>query len=377
MTGLGVATDERLMRLAIAVGRRNNGRAWPNPSVGAVVVEPGTGRILAEAATQLGGRPHAEALAIAAAGPAAAGATLYVSLEPCAHFGRTPPCADAIVAARLGRVVTALQDPDPRVAGRGHARIREAGIDLVTGILADEAARAHRGHITRIREGRPAVTLKLARTSDGYAARLPGEERLLISGERSSHFVHLARAHADAILVGVDTIIADDPQLDVRLPGLTDRSPLRVVFDTRLRLPLDMRLVATARARPTWVVCGEAADAAAARALEDAGIEVIRCPLDAAGHLDLAAALRLLGARGLTRIFSEGGPRLADAFAKVGLVDEVFIGTSAKSLGRPGHPAIGPHLEAALAGEFRLVESWPMEDDVIEHFERPACSPGS
>ncbi len=362
--------DIRLMGLALALGWRNNGRAWPNPSVGAVIADPLTGRIIAQAATQPGGRPHAETVAIRAAGEAAAGAVLYVSLEPCSHHGRTPPCADAIVAARLGRVVTALEDPDPRVAGRGHSRIVAAGIAVRTGVLSDEARRAHRGHLTRIREGRPAVTLKLARTPDGYAARLPGERRLMISGEGAGHVVHLMRAHADAILVGVDTVLADDPHLNVRLPGLEDRSPLRVVFDTRLRMPLGSHVVASARLRPTWVVCGEDADAECERALRAAGVEVMRSQVDAAGRLDLPAAMRLLGSHGLTRVFSEGGPTLADAMAREGLIDDLFIGTGSVALGRPGRPALGPHLQAALDRDFRLVANRRIEDDTIAHFER-------
>ncbi|WP_133770021.1 bifunctional diaminohydroxyphosphoribosylaminopyrimidine deaminase/5-amino-6-(5-phosphoribosylamino)uracil reductase RibD [Enterovirga rhinocerotis] len=363
------------MGLAIALGRRNNGRTWPNPSVGAVLVDPATNRILAEAATQPGGRPHAEAVAIGQAGDLARGATLYVSLEPCAHHGRTPPCADAIVAAGIGRVVVSMDDPDPRVAGRGHARIAAAGIALTRGVMVDEALRAHRGHFTRIREGRPAVTLKLARTSDGYAARLPGEDRLMISGEGAGHAVHLVRAHADAILVGVDTILADDPRLDVRLPGLADRSPLRVVFDTQLRLPLSSRLVATAGTLRTWVVCGEDADQAAERVLVAEGLDVIRSPLDSGGRLDLRAAMALLGARGLTRVFSEGGPTLADAMARDGLIDDLYIGTASVPLGQPGRPAIGPNLRSSLDRDFRFVESWRIEQDLVEHFERRPCSP--
>ena len=371
------ADDRRLMRLAIALGRRNNGRTWPNPSVGAVLVDPASGRILAEAATQPGGRPHAETVAIAAAGAAARGATLYCSLEPCAHHGRTPPCADAIVAAGLGRVVTALEDPDPRVAGQGHARIAAAGIGLTTGLLADEAAYAHRGHLTRIREGRPSLTLKLAQTPDGYAARLPGEERLMISGEGAGHLVHLMRAHADAILVGIETILADDPQLDVRLPGLAGRSPLRVVLDSSLRLPLGSRLVRSAGRLPTWVVCGLPADPAAEAALTEVGIEVLRCPVDAAGRIDLTSAMALLAARGLTRIFSEGGPTLGDAMVKARLVDEIFVGTGDVPLGCPGHPALGPAVRTALAETFRLASTRRIEGDTIHHYERRACSPDS
>ena len=177
----------------------------------------------------------------------ARGATLYVSLEPCAHHGRTPPCVDAIIPAGIARVVTALEDPDPRVSGRGHARLRAAGITVTTGVLADEARRSHRGHIRRIRDGRPATTLKLARTADGFASRLDGP-RLMITGEALNARVHLMRAHADAILVGVGTVLADDPLLTVRLPGLEERSPVRVILDSRLRTPPNAQVVTGAGA---------------------------------------------------------------------------------------------------------------------------------
>src|SRR5918997_3947425 len=213
------ASDARFMRLALSVGARHLGRTWANPSVGAVLVDQERGTVLAQRATGEGGRPHAERVALDAAGPAARGATLYVTLEPCSHHGRTPPCADAIVAAGIARVVGALDDPDPRVAGLGYARLRAAGIAVTVGVGAPEAARAHRGHVLRGTEGRPALTLKLAQTADGFAARRSGP-RLLITGERANARVHLLRAHADAVMVGVETVNADDPLLTVRLPGL-------------------------------------------------------------------------------------------------------------------------------------------------------------
>lgn len=359
------------MRLALALGRRNNGRTWPNPSVGAVLVDASSGpaRILAQGATAPGGRPHAETMALEKGGGLARGATLYVSLEPCSHHGRTPPCVGAILAAGVARVVTSLDDPDPRVGGRGHARLRAAGVEVATGILACEAERAHRGHLTRIREGRPAVTLKLARTADGYAASGPGEGRLMISGEGAWGRTHLARAHADAILVGVGTVLADDPRLDVRLPGLEARSPARVVLDTRLRLPLSSRLVRSAGNLPTFVVCGTEADRSAERELGRRGVEIIRAAADTAGTVDLAAAMRALAARGITRVLSEGGPTLADALAAADLVDEVVLMTNDMRLDCPGLTAVGPRLASRLAS-FVEAEAERVGPDLFQRYER-------
>jgi len=368
--------DERIMRLALALGRRHNGRTWPNPSVGAVVAEPASSRIIAQGVTAPGGRPHAEPLALAAAGGAARGATLHVSLEPCSHHGRTPPCVEAILAAGIARVVTALQDPDARVAGRGHAMLRSAGIDVVTGVLSEEAERAHRGHLTRIREGRPAVILKLARTADGFAAAGPGEPRLMISGEGVWARVHLLRAHADAIMVGISTILADDPRLDVRLDGLAGRSPVRIVLDSRLRLPASARLVTSAREHPTWALCADRADGDAEARLRERGVDVIRIAEDRSGRLDLATALRAIAGRGLTRVLCEGGPMLADALGRAGALDEIVLVTGRRRLDRPGVAAVGPALASAVSS-MRLVETEIVGDDRIEHFERAPCSPAS
>jgi diaminohydroxyphosphoribosylaminopyrimidine deaminase/5-amino-6-(5-phosphoribosylamino)uracil reductase len=356
------------MRLALALGSRNLGRTWPNPSVGAVLVDPADGRILSVGATQPGGRPHAERVALADIGAAARGKTLYVSLEPCSHHGRTPPCAEAIIAAGLGRVVTAVDDPDPRVAGRGNAMIRAAGIALTTGVLADEAARDHRGHFTRVREGRPAVTLKLAQTADGFAAA--AGTRLLITGERANGRTHMLRARADAVMVGVSTVIADDPQLNVRLPGLHERSPVRVVLDSRLRTPLGSRLVARAARRQTLILCGADADPHAEAELRARGAIVVRTASDGRGRLDLGSALRALGEIGLTRVLCEAGPTLADALARDDLVDEAVMITSERVFGGPGLQAAGPHLAAALERGLQLLSDETVGPDRIQIFER-------
>ena len=226
--------DARFMALALALGRRGLGRTWPNPAVGAVIVKDGI--IIGRGWTQPGGRPHAEIEALRRAGEAARGATLYVTLEPCSHYGKSPPCADAIIAAGLSRVVSALEDPNPEVAGAGHARLRAAGIAVDIGIGAEEARHDHAGHIRRMRDGRPHVILKLAVSADGKAGA-PGRKPLAITGEAARERVHLLRAQSDAIMVGIGTALADDPMLTCRLPGMEKYSPVRVVLDSALRLP--------------------------------------------------------------------------------------------------------------------------------------------
>jgi len=367
--------DHRFMRFALALGRRNLGRTWPNPSVGAVVVADG--RIVGQAVTAPGGRPHAEPPALAMAGEAARGATLYVSLEPCSHHGRTPPCTDAIIAAGIVRVVSAIEDPDPRVAGRGHALLRAAGIRVETGLLGEVAARDNCGHILRVTRGRPSLHLKLARTRDGFAAPSNGE-RLRITGPVADGAVHLWRAHADAIMVGIGTARADNPSLTVRLPGLAGRSPVRIVLDSSLRLNPSSRLVRGARDVPTWVLATRSAPAHARRMLASFGVEVIPVEPGRDGRLDLRAALAALAERGLTRICSEGGPHLADALAAADLVDTCTLITGPGHLGTTGGlPALGPHLDKALRdGHLREGEARDLGPDRAVTYERmPPCSP--
>src|SRR6202161_2011968 len=234
------AAERRFMQLALTLGRRGQGRTWPNPAVGAVVVKDGV--IVGRGWTQPGGRPHAEPEALARAGEAARGATLYVTLEPCSHVGKSPPCANAIIAAGIARVVSAIEDPNPEVAGQGHARLRAAGIAVDVGLGAAEAARDHAGHFRRVRDKRPHVIVKLAVSTDdkiGAARHKP----VAISGEIAKARMHLLRAQCDAILVGIGTVLADDPLLTCRLPGLEARSPVRVVLDRSLRMPGTSRLV--------------------------------------------------------------------------------------------------------------------------------------
>src|ERR1700736_5156069 len=255
------AADQRFMQLALTLGRRGQGRSWPNPAVGAVVVNDGV--IVGRGWTQPGGRPHAEPEALMRAGDAARGAPLYVTLEPCSHFGRSPPCADAVIASGIARVVSAIEDPNPEVAGQGHPKLRAAGIVVDVGLGAAEAARDHAGHFRRIRNKRPHVILKLAVSADDKIAAV-GRKPVAISGEAAQTRVHLLRAQCDAILVGIGTVLADDPVLTCRLPGMEARSPVRVVLDRALRIPGTSRLVHSGRQTPLWVMTSNLSEAPAA-----------------------------------------------------------------------------------------------------------------
>ncbi|MBS7546112.1 bifunctional diaminohydroxyphosphoribosylaminopyrimidine deaminase/5-amino-6-(5-phosphoribosylamino)uracil reductase RibD [Ancylobacter oerskovii] len=334
--------DAALMASALAMGRRHLGQTWPNPAVGAVVARFDHGDnplILGHGATAPGGRPHAEPLALAQAGEAARGATLYVTLEPCSHHGRTPPCVDAVRAAGIARVVAAIGDPDERVAGRGFSILREAGIEVTVGPGAAEALIAHAGHISRIVRGRPHVMLKLAVSADGKAG-LEGRRPAAITGEAARARVHMLRATHDAVLTGIGTVLADDPDLTCRLPGLAERSPVRVVLDTHLRLPVGARMLGNLDIAPVWAIAGEHAPAEAERALVAVGVEVMRVGWTPDGTLDLAAALRLMAARGITRAMVEAGPRLSAAFLKADLVDEASLFEAPTLLGRNGLEAL-------------------------------------
>jgi len=358
--------DTAAMHAALALARRGLGNVWPNPAVGCVIARDG--RVVGRGWTQPGGRPHAEAEALARAGAAAQGATAYVTLEPCSHWGRTPPCADALIAAGVRRVAAAALDPNP-VAGGGLARLREAGVAVELGLGMEEAAEINAGFFTRLRLGRPLVTLKLATSLDGRIATASGESRW-ITGAASRERGHLLRATHDAILVGSGTVIADDPQLTCRLPGLAARSPVRIVLDSRLRLPLTARLVAEARQVPTWVVTLDAADHARRQALRDAGVEIIAAEPDDAGRVDVAAALGLLGERGLTRLLVEGGGQLAASLLRGGLVDRLAWFHAPLLLGDDGVPAVAALGLDALAGApgFERLSSEAVGDDVLSTF---------
>lgn len=364
--------DSRFMELALSLGRRGLGRTAPNPAVGAVVVRHdgiGGATIVGRGWTQPGGRPHAEVEALRQAGEAARGATLYVTLEPCSHIGRGPPCADAAMAAGIRRVVSAMEDPNPAVSGSGHARLRAAGIAVDVGVAAAAAREAHAGHILRMQEHRPLVILKMAVSVDGKVA-LPGCRPVAISGEEARAHVHLMRAQSDVILIGIGTAQADDPLLTCRLPGMADRSPIRVVIDTRLELPLSGRLAQTAREAPVWLITTGGFDERKAHALRARGVEILS--VDAGARPDIRCSLRLLSERGITRLLVEGGPRISAAFLRAGLVDEVVLLRGPAEIGLDGIDAFDHlPLEAVTASaEFALKNVEQIGHDTIETFAR-------
>jgi diaminohydroxyphosphoribosylaminopyrimidine deaminase / 5-amino-6-(5-phosphoribosylamino)uracil reductase len=362
------ADDERFMALALALGRRGLGNTWPNPAVGAVVVKDGS--IAGRGWTQPGGRPHAETEALRRAGSASRGATLYATLEPCSHHGRTPPCADAIIAAGIARVVSAIEDPNPDVAGQGHARLRAAGIAVDIGVKAKDAARDNDGHIRRIRDRRPRVALKLAVSADGKAG-LAGRKPVAITGEAANAHVHLMRAMHDAILIGIGTALSDDPLLTCRLPGMEKRSPVRVVLDRDLRLSASSRLATTARETPVWILAAAETPRETESALRDAGVEIIRVAADAKG-VDLAPALRLLADKGITRLLVEGGPTVASSFLHADLIDEAILLRGPKTIGPAGIDALdGLPLDALTASaRLTLAGQDKLGADTIQFYER-------
>ena len=365
------AADQRFMQLALSLGRRGQGRTWPNPAVGAVVVKDGV--IVGRGWTQPGGRPHAEPEALARAGEAARGATLYVTLEPCSHFGKSPPCADAVIAAGITRVVSAIEDPNPEVAGQGHARLRAAGITVDIGPGALEAERDHAGHFRRVRDKRPHVILKLAVSADDKIAAA-GHKPVAITGEAAKARVHLLRAQCDAILVGIGTVLSDDPMLTCRLPGMEARSPVRVVLDRALRIPGTSRLVHSARETPLWVMTSNLSEAPAAMKLGAAGAQVIRVPTTTTPPpgLDLAAVLHALAGMGITRLLVEGGARVASSFVAAGLADEVWLLRGANPVGVDGVPALEalPLSAITQSPAFKLRASETLQSDILTIYER-------
>jgi diaminohydroxyphosphoribosylaminopyrimidine deaminase / 5-amino-6-(5-phosphoribosylamino)uracil reductase len=363
--------DQRFMALALALGRRGQGRTWPNPAVGALVVKDGV--IVGRGWTQPGGRPHAEPEALKRAGEAARGATLYVTLEPCSHVGKSPPCADAIIAAGIARVASAIEDPNPLVAGQGHAKLRAAGITVDIGLGAAEAAYDHAGHFRRIRDKRPHVILKLAVSSDDKIAAA-GHKPVAITGEAAKARVHLLRAQCDAILVGIGTVLSDDPLLTCRLPGMEARSPVRVVLDRSLRTPGASRLVHSARETPLWLMTSSLSEAPAAMKLGAAGAHVMRVATTSAPPpgLDIKAVLHALSMGGITRLLVEGGARVASSFIAADLVDEVWLLRGRGAVGADGVAALETLPLSAITGSpgFKVRASETLQEDTLTIYER-------
>jgi diaminohydroxyphosphoribosylaminopyrimidine deaminase/5-amino-6-(5-phosphoribosylamino)uracil reductase len=345
------------MAAALSLATRNLGQTWPNPAVGCVIVDQ-AGHVAGRGFTQHGGRPHAETEALMMAGDRARGGTAYVTLEPCSHHGKTPPCAEALIAAGLARCIIAVEDPDPRVSGRGAAKLREAGIVVETGVLAAQARKLNAGFLTRVTQGRPLVALKLATSLDGRIATHAGESRW-ITGEDARAFGHRLRATHDAIAVGSGTVLTDDPDLTCRIPGLEHRSPVRLVFDRRGRIPATAKVMSPNP--PTWLIGGKGVRGAA---------QYIDITINAA----LTDVLVKLGEAGLTRLLVEGGATLATAFLKAGLVDRLYWFRAPIVIGGDGVPGIAPmgvdHL--ALRVGLPCTVRRALGNDVLEVYERPA-----
>lgn len=363
-----MSDDHAHMRSALGLARRGLGRTWPNPSVGCVVVN--AGRVVGRARTADGGRPHAEPQALAMAGDAARGATVYVTLEPCCHHGRTPPCTDALIAAGVARVVIAARDCDPRVNGAGMARLRAAGIIVKEGLLRAEAEALTEGFFARMRQGLPLVTLKLATTLDGRIATRTGESQW-ITGEPARRMAHAMRGQHDAVMVGVGTVLADDPDLTCRLPGYKAVPTLRVVADSHLRTPLMSRLVVGAATIPTMILHRNGCDPHRIRALREAGVVLVPVPGAEAG-VALTEGLKALAAHGVTTVLVEGGAQLAAALLRADMVDRIAWFHAPAIMGADAWPAAQAFGVAQLAQmpRFRRTGMTPLGDDVLTELRR-------
>lgn len=356
--------DLRFMAAAKRLARRGLGRVWPNPSVAALIVREDGGRpvVVGRGVTSRPGMAHAEVNALTEAGEKARGATCYVTLEPCSHYGRTPPCAKALAEAGVKRVVIGMADPNPRVSGRGIAMLRDSGIEVSVGLLEKDMQALYRGFTLRQLKQRPQVFLKLAVSRDGFIGR-EGEGQVKISGPLSMRKVHGFRAACDAILVGSGTALADDPQLTCRLPGLAERSPVRVIVDRCARLPLESKLVRTCVDVPVWLICGNDADPDRIEPLAAAGVNIIRVPA-LEDSIKPSVVLSALATRGITRLMVEGGARMASSFLQADLVDDLCVVTGNMEIGDGGIPALrglvladvlkDPKFERVDAGRFGL-----------------------
>lgn len=366
----GDKADQEFMGAALSLAARNLGDTWPNPSVGCVLVRDG--HIVGRGWTQAGGRPHAEVEALARAGDAAKGATAYVSLEPCSHHGKTPPCADALAAAKISRAVIAALDPDARVNGRGVNRLREAGIPVTEGVCKAAADRLNAGFFMKVTQGRPLFALKTATSFDGRIALASGESRW-ITGETARRAVHALRARFDALLVGSETALADDPLLTCRMDGYVGRPKVRIVLDRRLRLSPTSELVKTARAIPTWVMTSDQAKGSPRAAeLESSGVDIVALK-DSSDHAGFAFAVgKALAERGLTRVLIEGGGQVSAAFLRANLIDEIAWFRGPRVIGGDGRASIYPMGLMSLADmpRFRPRESLKFGDDTLDILAR-------
>ncbi len=360
-------TDAQHMRSAITLARRGLGDTAPNPSVGCVIVKDGV--VIGRGRTAAGGRPHAETEALSAAGEAARGATAYVSLEPCSHTGKTPPCAKALIAAGVARVVTGARDLNPHVNGQGIAMLRDAGIAVTENVLQQDAAAVISGFATVQRLGRPLLRLKLASTLDGRIATRTRESQWL-TGEPARKAAHAMRGRHDAVMVGVGTVLSDDPELTCRIAGFRAAPLVRLVVDSHLRTPLMSKLVRGAKLQPLWLLHRNGADNARKLALHEAGVRLIELPGGSAG-VDLPAALSCLAAAGLTRVLAEGGGTLAAGLLRDHLVDRLAWFHAPGIMGGDGWPAAQGFGISNLTEmpRFTLTAQEQWGDDILSTFK--------
>jgi diaminohydroxyphosphoribosylaminopyrimidine deaminase/5-amino-6-(5-phosphoribosylamino)uracil reductase len=344
-------SDEVHMRAALALARRGLGETAPNPSVGCVIVRQS--RVVGRGRTATGGRPHAEVAALAMAGEQARGATAYVTLEPCNFTGKTGPCTEALIAAGVARVVVGATDPHPKVNGTGIQRLRAAGISVTTGVLEKDCAAVISGFVMSVTEGRPLLRLKLASTLDGRIATSTRESQWL-TGESSRRAAHAMRGRHDAVMVGVGTVLADDPELTCRIAGFRKAPLVRIVIDSHLRTPLMSRLVRGAAEHPLWLLHRDGADPARRKALQEAGVKTMEMPASNAG-VDLAAGMKMLAQEGLTRILCEGGGTLAAGLLRANLVDRLAWFHAPGIIGGDGWPAAQGFGVTSLAAMPRFV----------------------
>jgi len=355
------------MKSALFMARQGLGRTWPNPSVGCVIVK--SGHVIARARTADGGRPHAETIALARAGEAAKGADMYVSLEPCAHHGRTPPCVDAIIQAGIGRVIIGCRDAAAHVNGKGVEALQKAGIEVIEGICEEQARALNQGFFLAQAKKRPFITLKIASTLDSKIASAGGESKW-ITGEQARRYAHLERSRHDAIAIGSGTLLTDDPSLTTRLQGV-DHDPVRIVFDTHLKTPKDAKVFENISTAPLWIICGEGADDVKADQLTDQGARIIRAQIENE-HLHLRSALNTLSENGITRLLVEGGASLISAFLRQGLYERILWFRSSSVMGASGRHAVDnlniDHLDDMLRLTRKEVK--PLGSDILEIFEK-------
>ena len=353
--------DERWMKLALALGRRHLGLTWPNPSVGCVIVKEG--RMIGQGVTAPGGRPHAEPQALAMAGSQAKGAAVYVTLEPCAHQGQTPPCASALIDAQVERVVMALQDPDPRVDGGGIAMLQAAGIKTELGVCAAEATFDQIGFLSTQTKSRPHLTLKLAQSLDGRIATASGESQW-ITGPAARKATHVMRAQSDAIMIGTGTLDADDPSLDVRLPGLEDRSPIRVILSSSGQIAPDAKMLKD-NGPDIWML-------SPASLGQESPVRNLKVQANADGKPNLNDAFRVLKDQGITRVFCEGGAGLAASLIRDNLVDRLMLFSAPIIMGGTSLPSISDiGLDKLVdAPKFVETDSRPIGPDRLTIYER-------